>query len=212
MSTYTLDANAAKQADSINSRIEHSGKYAGSFTRAEPTVSIKGTRGVDLSFKADSGESADYLTLWTHNKEGKPLMGYNTLMAIMMCLRVKSLSEEDGVIEKYVKASGKREKVNTPLFKDLMNKPLSLLIQMEESEYEGKASWKPVIFGVCDKDNFTASEIMNKATKAETADKMLFVLKDKPMKPGSISVPNNSHPEAGQSFRNDDAFDENIPF
>jgi hypothetical protein len=127
-------------------------------------------------------------------------------------LRVKALNEEDGVIEKYVKASGKREKVNTPLFKDLMNKPLSLLIQMEESEYEGKTSWKPIIFGVCDANDFTASEILSKAAKAETSDKMLSVLKDKPMKPGNVPAPQSQHSSAPQSGNSFSDFESDIPF
>lgn len=209
---YTLDASAAKKADVINARIEHSGKYDGVFTRAESVISTKGTKGVDLSFKAAGGESADYLTLWTHNKEGKTLMGFNTLMAIMMCLRVRGLSAEAGVIEKYVKESGTREKVNVQLYKDLMDKPISLLIQMEESEYEGKYTWKPVIFGVCDKDGFTASEISTRATKAETAAKMLAALKDKPAKrTGSSSQ--NTAPDSGQSFSNaSDNFSDDTPW
>lgn len=214
MNSYTLDQTAAKQADSINSRIERSDKYLGMFTRAEPTTSKKGAKGVDLSFKADSGESADYLTLWTHNGEGKQLMGFNTLMAIMTCLRVKSLNAEEGVIEKYVKASGKREKVTVPLFKELMNKPISLLIQMEESEYEGKTSWKPVIFGVCDAKDFTASEILNKSTSAEIVHKMMTVLKDKPMKGGTIaSKESHESGHVGQSFSNEvDPFADDIEF
>lgn len=209
---YTLDPSAAKKADVINARIENSGKYYGVFTRAEPVTSPKGTKGVDLSFKADGGESADYLTLWTHNKEGKQLMGFNTLMAIMMCLRVKGLTAESGVTEKYVKESGKREKVTVQLFNDLMNKPLFLLIQMEESEYDGKYTWKPVIFGVCDKDGFTASEISNRATKAENADKMLAALKDKPAKRAGATAKNEA-PESGQSFSDKaDDFSDDIPW
>jgi len=93
MSAYTLDSNAAKQADSINSKIDHSGKYSGTFTRAEPT-----------------------------------------------------------------------------------------------------------------------SEIMNRSTNPETADKMLAVLKDKPMKPSNVTAPPSQHscaPQSGDSFSD---FESDIPF
>ena len=98
---YTLNPEAAKQADNMFSRIEEKGKYLGIITRAEPIVSKKGSKGVDMSFKADNGASADYLTIWTHNAEGKQLQGFNVLMAIMTCLRVKELKAENGEAEKY---------------------------------------------------------------------------------------------------------------
>jgi hypothetical protein len=180
---YNLDQKAAEQADNINARIEQKGCYLGMITRAESIESTKGTKGVDISFKAQTGETADYLTLWTHNKDGKQLMGYNTLMAIMTCLRVKSLVPEAGEIEKYNPDTKKKEKVTANLFKELMNKPVTLLMHMEEYEKTaGGTAWKPVIFAVCDKDGFTASEIFSKALAANTVEKMIAVLKDRPLK------------------------------
>lgn len=187
---YTLDTKAANQADVIFSKIESKGRYLGTLTRAEAVTSSKGTKGVDLSFKADTGETADYLTLWTHNAEGKQLMGFNTLMAIMTCLRVKSLSAEAGEVEKYDQDQQKRVKVSVPLFKDLMNKPVGLLIAMEEYEKKDKSgtNWKPVISAAFDKDGFTASEILNKSTQATTLAKMEAALRDKPLK-GAVPIP-----------------------
>ena len=98
---YTLNPEAAKQADNLFSRIEEKGKYLGTLTRAEQIVSKKGSKGVDFSFKTDTGATADYLTIWTHNGDGKQLQGFNTLMAIMTCLRVKELKAEQGEVEKY---------------------------------------------------------------------------------------------------------------
>lgn len=213
MSDYTLDANAAKQADNINARIEQKGKYLGVITRAEPVTSKKGSRGVDLSFKADSGESADYLTLWTHNAEGKQIMGYNTLMAIMTCLRVRDLNAENGQIEKYDSATQKRAKVTVPIFKELMNKPVGLLLQMEEYEKStGGSAWKPTIFAVFDKDEFTASEILNKSSRPEQLVKMVQAMRDKPLKAGSVPAPAHHQadaPKAGDSFAD---FENDIPF
>jgi len=77
-----VNPEAAKQADNMFSRIEEKGKYLGTLTRAEQIVSKKGSKGVDFSFKTDTGATADYLTVWTHNGEGKQLQGFNTLMAI----------------------------------------------------------------------------------------------------------------------------------
>lgn len=191
---YTLDTNAAKQADNINARIDQSGKYVGTFTRAEKTVSTKGTKGVDFSFKSETGATADYLTIWTHNAAGEPLHGFKVLMAIMTCLRVKSLSAAQGEVEKYDQASKSRIKVTVPLFQDLMHKPIGLLLQMEEYEKTtGGTAWKPTIFAAFDKDEFTASEILNKAVKPETLGRMVQSLKDRPLKvtsaPAQASAP-----------------------
>lgn len=207
---YTLDANAAKQADNMFSRIEEKGKYLGIITRAEQVESTKGTAGVDLSFKADNGASADYLTLWTHNAEGKQLQGFNVLMAIMTCLRVKELKAEQGEVEKYDRNDKKRVKVIVPLFKSLMNKPVGLLIHMEEYEKTaGGTAWKPAISAPFDKDGFTASEILNKAQKAETLDKMLASLRDRPLKASASAPRASSEPVSAGPF---DDMDDDIPF
>lgn len=180
---YTLDTSAAKKADVIFSKIDSKGKYMGELTRAEKVTSTKGTIGVDLSFKADGGESADYLTLWTHNKDGKQLMGFNTLMAIMTCLRVRELKAQDGEIEKYDNTKNARVKAVVPLFRELMGKPLGLLIQMEEyAKTAGGTAWKPVIAAAFDKDEFTASEILNKSVQPEALSRMVIALRDRPLK------------------------------
>lgn len=207
---YTLDTKAANQADVIFSKIESKGKYLGTLTRAEAVTSAKGTKGVELSFKANSGETADYLTLWTHNTEGKQLMGFNTLMAIMTCLRVKSLTAEAGEVEKYDQDQQKRVKVSVPLFKDLMNKQVGLLISMEEYvKKAGGTAWKPVIAAAFDKDGFTASEILNKSTQAVTLAKMEAALRDKPLKSTASMPAHSSSPAASGAFSD---FQDDVPF
>lgn len=207
---YQLDTKAANQADVIFSKIESKGRYLGMITRAESVTSKKGTKGVDLSFKADSGETADYLTLWTHNVEGKQLMGFNTLMAIMTCLRVKNLSATYGEVEKYDADQQKRVTVTVPLFRDLMNKPVGLLIAMEEYEKTaGGTSWKPTIAAAFDKDGFTASEILNKATTPATLDKIEAALRDKPLNAINTSAPATHADRTGERF---DQFDDDVPF
>lgn len=209
---YQLDQAAAKAADVVFAKIDVTGKYLGQLTRAEPVTSKKGAKGVDMSFKSNEGATADYLTIWTHGAEGKQLQGFNTLMALMTCLRVKNLTAENGEIEKYDKEQAKRVKVTVPLFKELMGKPVGLLIQMEEyPKNAGGTGWKANIHGAFDKDGFTASEILSKATKAEVLDKMVASLKDKPMRENSGSIApkkESENPAEGLT----DNFDSDIPF
>lgn len=207
MNAYDLDPKAAAAADVIFSKIEQKGKYLGVLTRAEPITSKKGTTGVDLSFKSDCGATADYLTLWTNNTDGKQLMGFNTLMAIMTCLRVKSLRAELGHIEKYDPDLQKRVMVGVELFKELMNKPLGLLLQMEEyPKNAGGTGWKPVISAAFDKDGFTATEILNKATSPEILAKMVSALKDRPLSGAKVA------PETSSSAGASNDFGDDIPF
>jgi len=205
--SYNLDTQAAAKADNIFSKIEQKGKYLGTITRAEQTISDKGTKGIDFSFKSNTGETADYLTLWTHKEDGTALPGYNALMAIMTCLRLRSISPSDGEIEKWDNDQQKRVKTSATLFKDLMNKPIGFILYMEEyPKKAGGTGWKPVIYSVFDEHGFTASEILSKAVKAETLDKMLTVLKDKPMRKSEHAA----HAEEQRPANN--PFDDDIPF
>lgn len=195
MSDYTLNAEAAKQADNLFSKIDEKGAYLGVLTRAEPVTSKKGTKGVDFSFKAENGATADYLTIWTTNNEGKQLPGYNTLMAIMTCLKVRDLTASNGEIEKYNNETQKREKAIVPLFKELMNKPVGLLIHMEQYEKTaGGTAWKPAISAPYASDGFTASEILGKAKEATTLAKMTSALRDRPMKASTSTSMQQSGP------------------
>jgi len=208
---YKLDTNAAKQADQLFARIEEKGKYMGVITRAESIQSKKGTTGVGISFKTYTGATADYLDFWTINADGKQLAGYNLLMAIMTCLRVKGLKATTGEIEKYDRDLQARTKVQADLFKELMGKPIGFLIHMEEyAKTEGGTAWKPVISAPFDHAGFTASEILAQAQKPETLEKMFFALRDRPLKPSASTAPQQSGPvNTGGSF---DDLESDIPF
>jgi hypothetical protein len=213
---YALDTNAAKQADNFFSRIESKGKYTGIFTRAEKVTSAKGSRGVDFSFKSDDGATADYLTLWTHNAEGKQLYSYNTLMAIMTCLRVKELTAESGEVEKYDPNQKQRVKETVPLFKTLMNRPIGLLMHMEEYDKKsGGTGWKPSISAPFDEAGFTASEILTKAKTPENVEKMFAALRDRPLKQAKASANNAPASSAGYAQQSGgvfDDFEDDLPF
>lgn len=209
---YQLDASAAKQADQLFSKIEEKGRYLGLITRAEQVVSKKGSKGVDLSFKTETGATADYLSIWTHNGEGKQLQGFNTLMAIMTCLRVKNLKAELGEVEKYDQDAKQRVKCKVLLFKELMNKPVGLLIHMEEyDKTAGGTAWKPAISAPFDKDGFTASEILSQAKVASTLEKMEQGLRDRPLKSSTPSpaMDHQSNQPIKASF---DDLGDDIPF
>ena len=90
MTTYALDAELARQADQPKTRIDASGEYIGTFTKAEKVISNGGTEGIDFSFESDDGATADYLTLWTIKADTSKTFGYGLLMALMTCLKVRN--------------------------------------------------------------------------------------------------------------------------
>jgi hypothetical protein len=205
---YTLDTKAAQAADQMGSRLDETGKYVGVFTRAEATTSKKGAEGIDFSFKSDDGLSADYLTVWTHGKDGKEIYGYKQLMAIMTCLKIKALSTKEGTVEKWDKESSAKVKVSATLYPDLMNKPVGLLLQREaylkKDQSEGH---KMGIFAAFEASTeFTASEILGQKTSPELLDKMVAQLKDKP-----LNIGNGTHatPATAGDFT---GMDDDIPF
>jgi hypothetical protein len=200
--SYDLNPEAAKQAE--QGRITETGKYKGVFTRAEAVVSKKSTEGVEFSFKSDDGSDADFLTLWTHNADGKELFGLKVLNALMTCIRIKQINPAQATIEKWV--DGSKQKVNATIFPDLTNKPIGVLLQKESyTKNDGSIGSKLNLVGCYDASTeMTASEILNKATKAEKLPAMIAKLRDKDatMTPSSVGP-------SGNGF---DDMDSDIPF
>jgi hypothetical protein len=210
MSNYTIDANAARAADQMNSRITETGKYIGIFTRAEEIKSKKGTIGVEFSFKADDGQTADYLTAWTKNTDGKELYGLKQLNAIMACCKVRTITATPGQVEKYDNSVGTVAKMAATVFPELIGKRIGLLLQVEEYEKkDGSIGEKMGLAGAFEADTeFTASEIMDKAVKPEKLARHVATLKDRRL-PASTS---GGHAAPSQAGGFGDDLESDIPF
>jgi hypothetical protein len=210
---YTLNPNAARKADNMNNHITEKGRYFGSFTRAEAVKSKKGTMGIDFSFATDDGQTANYLTVWTHNNENMELPGYNLLMAIMTCLRVKAISPKQGVVKKYDRDQGALTEQTASVFPDLTGKPIGLLIYMEEyQKNNGDMAWKPIISAPFDAHGFTASEILSQAKTSGTLEKMEKALRDKPLKKANADVARTRESPSNEDKDPFDGFESDIPF
>jgi hypothetical protein len=191
MSTYALDADLARSTDSFKTRIEASGSYVGAFTKAEKVVSSGGTEGVDFSFETDDGATADYLTLWTIKNDGTKTFGYGLLMALMTCLRVRTIGTQMVEVEKWDDIARKRVPMPAECFTELMNKPVGVLLQREpmkdaagnvKYDKHGSPRWKLNITGFFEPaTRMTAGEILDKKVIAERLDRKVAVLKDKPL-------------------------------
>jgi len=211
---YTLNPEAAKAADTMNGRIDETGKYIGVFTRSESVESNKGTIGIDLSFKSNDGPTADYLSLWTQNKDGKEIYGFKVLMAVMTCMRTKTLTKTRGSVEKYDQDQQKRVTVSADIYPELMDKPIGLLLQREEYiKGNGTVGAKMNIVGAFDPETeMTASEILGKKTKPELLERMVAGLNDKSLPSSSKSHGNNSLPPHESVPHGGDFGQDDIPF
>lgn len=179
--SYSLNTDHAKQAE--GNRITETGQYVGKFTRAEAVTSKKQTEGVEFAFESNAGQSADFLTLWTFNADGKELFGLKMLNALMTCLKARAMTATQGFVEKWDRTSGAEQKMPATVYPELMNKPIGLLLQKEEYlKADGKVGYKFNIAGCFEAaTGMVASEILDKAPAAEKLAKIALNLKDKPL-------------------------------
>jgi len=205
--TYALNTEAAKSADQMGNRITETGKYIGKFVSAEAITSTKQTEGVEFSFLATDGRSADFLTLWTYNNEGKELFGLKTLNALMTCMRVKNIAPQPGTVQKW--ENGGKVTKQTTIFPDLMSKPIGVLLQREPYEKkDGSTGYKFNIYAAFDAaSEMMASEILDKSTKADKLGKLVAGLTDRKM-----SAPMAPAGPQGAPAGHFDDLDQDIPF
>lgn len=205
-----LNAAAARDVGE-SARITETGKYKGTFKRAELTESDRGTIGVEFTFMSNDGQSADYLTLWIENGDGKELYGYKVLNAVMTCMQVRGIESKLAKIEKRI--NGELTQVDAEIFPDLMGKQIGLLLVKAPYEaQDGSVKSKMEIFATfCAQTERTAKEILDRVADAKALPKIIASLADRPVrrdaqKRGGGST--NSH-GGGSGFAD---VDDDIPF
>ena len=210
--SYSLNTEAAKQAE--GSRITETGKYVGQIIVAEAVISTKGTEGVEFSFKSDSGQSADYMTLWTHTKDGAELYGFKVLNAMMTCAQLRTITPKTATLRK--RGDSGPVDVQSTIFDEFTGKPIGLLLQREPyTKNDGGAGSRMVIqTPFCPTTERTASEILDKKPKGETLAKLVASLRDRPMQKNANAgaPPRNSGAGAGMAVPGAGFEDDDIPF
>jgi hypothetical protein len=184
MVSYAMNRDAAKQADNFGNFLDETGKYKGQFIMAEAVTSKKNTIGIEFTFRADDGREANYLTLWTHNADGKELQGFKVLNAILVCMRVPNIESQQRQIDKYDAAARGKVKVVADVFPDLMNKPIGLLLQKEAyQKNNGGVGHKLNIVAAFEANTeLMSSELLAKKSTPEQLGKLVARLADKPLK------------------------------
>jgi hypothetical protein len=206
-----------------SNRIDATGAYIGTFTRAEAVMSTKKTEGIEFSFVDKQGREASFLSLWTYSADNKELSGKKMLDAMMVCMRVKSITPSDANVEKWV--NGTKGIAAATVFKDLMGKQIGLLLSREPYEAkDGSIKYQFQIEGtfapMTDGTTRTAKNIIEGKPDDGTVAKMTALLADKPLKrragPASGGQAyGGSQPAAGHPASGGDGFagmDDDIPW
>lgn len=207
---YTLNIEAAKKADTIGAYISETGKYVGTFVRAEKLVSqAKQTDGIGFTFRAEDGRECRF-DVWTQKQNGEPLSGLNQINAMMACLQQRALTVSQQTVKKW--DNGAEVVMPAPCFAELMSKRIGLLLRAEEYEKmkdghkTGTTGWRMGLFAVFQADTeLMASEILSRKTQPEQLAKVIGMLADKPLKAGAAK----SAPQSGGGFAD---MDDDIPF
>lgn len=175
MRNYEFNEESARQAGASNF-IDATGKYKGVFTLAKQVISKKGTEGIEFSFEAEDGRAANYLQLWTFDKDGKPLYGKKVLDALMCCARVKGLTAKEATIQ------GRQGSEQVISFPGLQGKKIGLLLQREEYvKNDNSIGYKFNIYAPFHADTeLMAVELLDGKTAPEMLPKVLEGLADKP--------------------------------
>ncbi|KDB58482.1 hypothetical protein [Bordetella bronchiseptica] len=191
MRKYDFDEDSARQAGA-SSFIDATGKYKGTFTMAKQVISQKGTEGVEFSFEADDGRTANYLQLWTFDVNGKPLYGKKVLDALMCCARVKTLTSKEGTVE------GKDGPEKAVIFPGLHGRSIGLLLQREEyQKSNGTLGYKFSIYAPFHAETeLMAVELLDGKTTPEMLPKVLDGLQDKPLQSRPRTPSTNHHAQS----------------
>lgn len=186
---YTIDFNAAREAENFSSFLSETGKYKGKFIRAEKLVSKKkGSHGIGFTFETDSKQTTRF-DIWTMSVKGEHMMGYKTLSAIMACLKIKGLTVANGIVDRKDWDTGETQKVQAEIFPELLNRPIGLV--MVNTEYEkmsdghktGETGWRLELVAPFEAaTEFTAAEIIDRATQPKKLAGIIASLKDRPLK------------------------------
>lgn len=217
---YAVNKQAAIEADNFSSYLNETGKYKGQFVRAECLVSRqKGTHGIGFTFEDESKRSTRF-DIWTMKKDGEQLSGYKTLSAILTVLGIKEeIEPKPGEVERYDHDTKKMTTVQAEVFPQLIKKAVGLVLRSTEyakvnrdGVETGETGWRlELVAPFRAADEFTASEIWNRATAPERLAGIIATLQDKPLKNKPLAAANRGRSESPASGAPDN-WDDSIPF
>ena len=210
MTSYTRDDQLAVQPEStFGGKIETSGAYTGRLTLAREKVAKTGTKGIEFTFEADDGRVARYLTLWVARANGEKIeYPFSLLSALMTCLDVARIDSTSTTVDEWNVAQGGWAPAQAEVFEDLMNKPIGVVLQREEREWEGKTYVSMKIVEFFDpRDRSTPGEIMSGQRSGASLDRLVSNLRETVKR---HDAPPASSAESGGGFNGID--EDDVPF
>lgn len=180
MTTYQRDDHLATQAEGrVGARIETSGAYTGRFTLAKERTARTGAKGIEFTFESDDGRIARYLTLWLTRASGERMdYGYGLLSALMVILGLREIASKPAVIDEWQADTAQWLPAEVEVFEDLMHKPVGVLLQREEREWEGRIQVGLRIVEFFDpRDRRTAGEILANTREAQSLERLIASLR-----------------------------------
>lgn len=209
---YSLDTQAAKDANSGGKRINEPGQYTGKFRAAWYEKNDRGTESVNLIFVSDNGQEVGPLALYTHNGAGEPLPSYKTLNAIMACMRLRGLESKPGKVSIYDFDQRQEVSKDKQCYPTLVGPRIGLVLQGEEYENRNdEIKIRMVIAAPFEADTKKmAEEIIGKVETPAALEKYLTWFANNKLKPlkGTVSR-QRSEPALAA---NNDFVDDDIPF
>jgi hypothetical protein len=214
--SYNFDQNAAKDANSGGKRIKEAGKFVGKFRAAWYEQNERGTESVNFLFNAANGQEAGPLTLYTHNGKGETLPSYDTFHAILACLKVRSIVAKPGKVELYDFDSKQNVIKQKEIYPDLMDKPIGLVLQLEEYEARDMTlKERLVIVGPFEAaTGLMANEILAKSTTPVGLQRLIDYVTANPVKrlKGRRGSAQQQPATASRGQVTSDFVDDDIPF
>lgn len=183
--SLTLNSTDARRADQFSSVIRESGKYVGIITRAEKLLSRGGTQGVGISFKSDDGASANYLDLYTVKENGDTLRGHSIVQAILCCTKTKVATEGEITFGRWDPDLREMVDATEVGYPELMGKRIGFVLQKELTTHSitGQDVDRMTVLAVFEAGTeLTASEILDKKTKAEKLPLIMKMLERNPVR------------------------------
>lgn len=210
---YALDTNAAKEAGQHSRRITESGLFEGKFKFAWADTNDNGTESVNLFFVSNGGQECGPIALYTHNGKGDALPSFNMLNALMTCMKVRALQAEKGPVTLYDFDAKSDVTKTKDIYPALADKPIGIVIQMEEYTGRNGIKHRPQIAGAYDPaTRLTAKEILEKAPEPKLLAGVQKWLEQNPVKherkrAAPAGTPPISNGTTGGNFEDDE-----IPF
>ncbi|QHJ85212.1 MAG: hypothetical protein [Caudoviricetes sp.] len=204
---FTLDQMKAKEADNQGGYINTSGKYTGKIKTFEFGQFDSGSQYVEIGFESQDKQSASMCVI-TLKKDGtESSYGVNKIHALMTCLKIRESSMQKETRKKYDYNS--RAEIDKVVYfaPEFEGKEVGFLIEMKgytnsNREYKEKpslvASFEP-------QGEFTAKEILDKATKPEKLAELVATMQNR--KPKTPKPQQQS-----QGYGNQPQSDDDLPF